>query len=306
MHNIFLTFAKGVIYNLFIMAAIKYLLTHESDSRWGISINTIGMQDVAAGSNYPIGDHPEDYQFLPEKGRVLREAQILYITKGSGWFESAHLPRTQLRAGDAIVLYPYEWHSYAPNPEIGWSETWIGFAGEVADILLRKFFPDKSHPIFRVGLSNTLFSAYEHAYEVAENLLPAYQQQLIGYVGLIITTVYAKSQQLPYLGNPDMSNINLAIRYMRQHISSNIRMEDIATEVGMGYSKFRKVFKDCTGFAPAQYFLRLKMERAKDYLLNTDASCKEITYRLGFDSASHFNKMFRLYEGVTPTQFRNS
>ena len=52
--------------------------------------------------------------------------------------------------------------------------------------------------------------------------------------------------------------------------------------------------------------MRLKMERAKDYLLNTDLSCKEITFRLGFDSASYFNKMFRLYEGITPIQFRNA
>ena len=83
-------------------------------------------------------------------------------------------------------------------------------------------------------------------------------------------------------------------------------MEDVAAQIGMGYSKFRKVFKEYTGFAPAQYFMRLKMERAKDYLLNTDLSCKEITFRLGFDSASYFNKMFRLYEGITPIQFRNA
>ena len=293
--------------NLFTkMATNKYLLTHESDSRWGITVNTVGMQDVAAGSTYPVGDHPEDYLFSPKKGRVLREAQIVYITKGSGWFESAHQPRTKLQAGDAVVLYPYEWHSYAPDPETGWSEAWIGFAGEEANALLRKFFPQKSHPIFQVGVFDALCAAYEQAYAVAENLLPAYQQQLIGYVCLIITTVYARSQQLPYLDNPDMTGISNAIRYMRQHISSNIRMEKVAAEAGMGYSKFRKVFKDCTGFAPAQYFLRLKMERAKDYLQATDFSCKEITYRLGFDSASHFNKMFRLYEGVTPTQFRNS
>ncbi|MBR6128636.1 MAG: AraC family transcriptional regulator [Bacteroidaceae bacterium] len=285
---------------------IKYLLNHDTESRWGLSINTIGTQDIAAGSAYPAGDHPEDYLFSPEKGRVLREAQIVYITKGGGWFESLHQPRTKLRAGDAVVLYPHEWHSYAPDPETGWSEAWIGFTGEEAGNLLRKFFPDKSRPIFHVGLCDTLFSAYEQAYDAAEKMLPAYQQQLIGYVGLIIATVYARSLQLPYLDNPDMTSINLAIKYMRQHVSSNIRMEDVAAQAGIGYSKFRKVFKDYTGFAPGQYFLRLKMERAKDYLLGTDLSCKEITYRLGFDSASHFNKMFRLYEGVTPAEFRKA
>ena len=83
-------------------------------------------------------------------------------------------------------------------------------------------------------------------------------------------------------------------------------MEDIAAQAGMGYSKFRKQFKEYTGFSPAQYFLRLKMERAKDYLLNTTLSCKEISFRLGFDSASYFNKMFRLYQKQTPTEYRTS
>ncbi len=288
------------------MATIKYLLTQKTDHGWGIITNTVGLQAVDPGSSYPTPDHPEGHLFSTETGRVLKEAQILYISKGSGWFVSAHQPRTELRAGDAIVLYPGEWHNYAPNPTTGWSEAWIGFSGFFAGKLLDKFFPDRSHPIHHIGVSGSLLDIYEKAYDVAEKQMPAYQQQLMGYVGLIITTVYARSQQLPYLDNPDMTGINLAIRYMRSHINVNIRMEDVAAQVGMGYSKFRKVFKDYTGFAPAQYFLRLKMERAKDYLLSTDFSCKEITYRLGFDSASHFNKMFRLYEGITPSQFRKS
>ena len=292
--------------NIRTMATIKYLLTQKADHHWGIITNTVGLQDVNPGSSYPVGDHPEGHLFSTEMGRVLRETQIVYISKGSGWFISAHHPRTKLQAGDAVVLYPGEWHNYAPDPATGWSEAWIGFSGIYADKLLNKFFPDKSHPTHHIGVTGSLLDIFEKAYDVAEKQLPAYQQELMGYVGLIITTVYARSQQLPYLGNPDMNNINLAIRYMRQHLDANIRMEDVAAVVGMGYSKFRKVFKDYTGFAPAQYFLHLKMERAKDYLLNTDFSCKEITYRLGFDSASHFNKMFRLYEGVTPAQFRNS
>ena len=67
---------------------------------------------------------------------------------------------------------------------------------------------------------------------------------------------------------------------------------------------FRKVFKAYSGYPPAQYFLRLKMERAKDYLQSTSFSCKEISFRLGFDSASYFNKMFRLSQGMTPMEYR--
>lgn len=141
---------------------------------------------------------------------------------------------------------------------------------------------------------------------MAEKQLPAYQQQLAGYITLIVTTVYARSRQLPYLNNPDANSINSAMKFMRQNLDRNFQMEDVAAEAGMSYSKFRKVFKDYTGFSPAQYFLRLKMERAKDFLLSTTLSCKEIAFRLGFDSASYFNKMFRLYHGQTPMEYRRS
>ena len=286
------------------MANIKYLFANESGNQWRIITRTVGMQDVEPGSSYPIGEHPDDYLFSPENGRVLQEIQILYIIKGGGWFVSAHQPKRQLQAGDAVILYPHEWHSYAPNPATGWSEAWIGFTGSFAKELISKFFPDKANPVHRVGISDTLCKAFEEANKVAEEQLPAYQQQLAGYIGLIVSTIYARSRQLCFLDNPEVGNISLAIKYMRQNLHRNLQMEDVAAQSGLGYSKFRKAFKDYTGFSPAQYFQRLKMERAKDYLLNTTLSCKEIAFRLSFDSASYFNKMFRLYQGQTPVEFR--
>lgn len=286
------------------MATIKYLFTRKQDNLWGITTRTVGMQDVAPGSTYPSGEHPGTYLFRPDKGRVLREFQIVYIIKGSGWFVSAHQPKRPLRAGDAVILYPHEWHNYAPDPQTGWSEAWIGFTGRMGEELVGNFFPDKSNPIHRVGVDDTLCAAFEKAYEVAERQLPAYQQQLVGYATLIVSSIYARSIQMPYLNNPDGEGISLAMNYMRQNLHLGLRMEDIAAQSGMGYSKFRRTFKDYTGFSPAQYFLRLKMERAKEYLLSTTLSCKEIAFRLGFDSASYFNKMFRLYQGQPPAEYR--
>lgn len=158
------------------MATIKHLFAQGSGSHLRIITKTIGMQDVEVGSTYPIGEHPEDYFFSPERGRVLQEPHILYIIKGGGWFVSAHQPKRQLQAGDAVILYPHEWHSYAPDPATGWSEAWIGFTGDHAERLLSDFFPDKSNLIHQVGVYDTLCAAYEEAYKVAENQLPAYQQ----------------------------------------------------------------------------------------------------------------------------------
>lgn len=286
------------------MATIKYLLAKETDFQWGIVTKTVGLQDVAPGSPYPPAGHPEDHLFQPEGGRILQDIHILYIIKGRGWFASAHQPRTCLQAGDAVLLFPGEWHTYSPDPATGWTETWIGFTGEMAEQLLGKYGFSPADPIRKVGVSNKLIMAFEQAYDVAEKQLPAYQQQLAGYVGLIISTVYAKSLQQPYLDNPDTDLINLSMKIMRQNLNRIMLMEEVAAEIGMGYSKFRKVFKDYTGFSPTQYFLRLKMEQAKDYLLSTSLSGKEIAFRLGFDSVSYFIKLFRQYHGQTPSEVR--
>ncbi|MBQ5938207.1 MAG: helix-turn-helix domain-containing protein [Bacteroidaceae bacterium] len=288
------------------MATIKYLLAHETDFQLGIVTKTVGQQYIEASSPYPPVGHPKDHLFSPEGGRILQDTHILYIIKGSGWFTSSHQATTHISAGDAIILFPGEWHSYAPDPRTGWTEAWVGFTGEFAEKMLARYGFDVSNPIYNVGVSNKLCIAFEHAYDVAEKQLPAYQQQLAGYIGLIISIIYAKRQQRPYQNNPNMNHINLAMKFMRQNLYHNISMEDVAVEVGMGYTRFRKVFKECTGFPPNQYFLRLKMERAKECLLGSALSCKEIAFELGFDSESYFVKVFRAHEGLSPLAFRKA
>ena len=248
--------------------------------------------------------HPKEYIFKVEKGRVLHDFHILYIIKGRGWITTAHCPRTGLRAGDAVVIFPEEWHSYAPDRETGWTEAWIDFTGDFAHRIIEQRFFDIRQPVLRVGISDTICSAFNKAFEVAYTEKPAHQQQLAGFAALIVCSLYAKAMQQPYKDDPDIDYINLARKYMRENLSRSLSMEDVAKEVGMGYSKFRKVFRNYTGFSPAQYFINLKLEKAKDYLSNTHLSCKEIAFRVGFDSAAYFNKIFRQRHNITPLEFR--
>ena len=286
------------------MGTVKYLIAQESDYRWGAVTSTVGIQETPAGKPYPYGEHPKEYIFTVDKGRVLHDFHILYLIKGRGWVTTAHCPKTQLRAGDAVIIFPDEWHSYAPDVETGWTEAWIDFTGDFADRIIKQQFFDIKNPVLRVGISNTICNAFEKAYDAAQAELPGHQQQLAGFVVLIVSSLYAKNKQRVYKDNPDIGYINLARKYMRENLSNTILMEDVAKEVGLGYTKFRKIFRNYTGFSPNQYFLNLKLEKAKDYLSNTRLSSKEIAFRLGFDSTSYFNKMFRLHHGISPLEFR--
>jgi AraC-like DNA-binding protein len=226
--------------------------------------------------------------------------------KGRGWFVSDHCPKTQIQAGDVVILFPNEWHNYAPDKDSGWEEAWIGFSGDFVQRIIKENFFDISYPIVNVGIRITLYDAIKNACKIAQDERPAYQQQLAGYIFLVVSSIYAYSKQAPFIDSPDSECINTAQKFMREHTSKNLRMEDVAKHAGMGYSKFRKLFRDYTGFSPQQYFLNLKLEESKDLLLNTSLSSKEIAYRLGFDTATYFNRIFRQHYKQTPIEFRNS
>lgn len=91
---------------------------------------------------------------------------------------------------------------------------------------------------------------------------------------------------------------------MYEHVENSLSGEQIAENIGMSYSSFRRFFKQYTGFTPTQYILELKINRSKELLTNTEYSCQEIAFELGFNTPSHFNMVFLKKTGITPHQYR--
>ena len=65
-----------------------------------------------------------------------------------------------------------------------------------------------------------------------------------------------------------------------------------------------KTFKDYLNTTPVRYLRNLKMTYAKNLLLTTDYNTLDICTRIGFDSLSHFNHVFKEFYGTTPTEYR--
>ncbi len=108
----------------------KYLLATERDAEWGLTISTVGFDDIKPGEDYPAKGHADGYFFDKHKGRALDEYQLLYLSEGEGTFQSAHCKETTIKAGDIYLLFPGEWHTYYPSQTKGWKGYWIGFKGK--------------------------------------------------------------------------------------------------------------------------------------------------------------------------------
>ena len=97
----------------------KYLLASERDKLWGLTVTTVGYEEIEPHDAYPTHGHADGYYFEVDKGRELNEYQLLYLTEGKGTFHSHTIREATLREGDLFMLFPGEWHSYHPNSETG-------------------------------------------------------------------------------------------------------------------------------------------------------------------------------------------
>lgn len=91
---------------------------------------------------------------------------------------------------------------------------------------------------------------------------------------------------------------------MRENIEKPIPLEKLAKELPMGYSRFRKSFKEITGKSPNQYYLDIRLKKAKELLTTTNLSVDEIACQTGFGEIFYFSKFFKKKNGVSPKSFR--
>lgn len=105
-------------------------------------------------------------------------------------------------------------------------------------------------------------------------------------------------------GNPIEKKIRKAQALMADRLERRLSMPELARSLSVGYSWFRRKFREYTGHSPAQYHLKLRLNRARQLLLGTDLPLKEIADRTGFHSAYHFSRAFKAEVGRSPSAFR--
>lgn len=97
-----------------------------------------------------------------------------------------------------------------------------------------------------------------------------------------------------------------AKRYVMNHISEKVGMEEMAKRLGLNPTHFSRLFRLETGLTFIEYVTRVKMEQARDLLNQTNLTIVEIAEQLGYDNVSYFIKLFRNFSGMTPAEFRKS
>lgn len=104
----------------------------------------------------------------------------------------------------------------------------------------------------------------------------------------------------------ESASVKRAKDFMQSRFAEPLTMPDVARHLNMSPSTFGKMFKRESGLTFTQYLARFRVEKSKAMLVNPSHTIRTVAFQCGFDSISQFNRSFRQYTGMSPSEYRAS
>lgn len=104
----------------------------------------------------------------------------------------------------------------------------------------------------------------------------------------------------------DKDYINQSIRYMQEYYSSNITINEICSIIYVSPCHFQRVFKKQMKQTPYNYLMEIRVDKAKEKLIDGKNNIAEVARQCGFVSTAHFSSVFKRIEGVSPSEYRKN
>jgi AraC-like DNA-binding protein len=280
----------------------RYFPVNDAQKSWGLYATCAGHSKTPPGAAFPSPNHPDEYFFTWDKGRILHEWQLCLIEQGKGVVEFLQRKYT-VKNGSFILMPPGCWHRYRPLKSTGWTTLWIGFDGELAARQVRGAgfssegeVLDVSHlRRFHKLLSETVTAAIEHGldnpYTTAARIS-------------LLLALLSEEQNSATDETTRSKLVHRAQTYIAEHAAETVEYEQLAGQLGIPYRTFRYIFTRETGSSPHQYQLNIRLARAKNLLRSTDMPIVRIAETLGFNSTWYFAHFFRKRCRESPASYR--
>jgi AraC family transcriptional regulator of arabinose operon len=243
-----------------------------------------------------IGFYPKAKDHYTFRKKGLPENFIFYCVDGHGWYQIEG-QRYQVGPNEFFILPQNKEHAYGADADHPWSIYWIHFGGEGLPVFNKTMAVQKHFKPFliknnaqTIAIFTKIYKALQLGYSI-DNLLFA-NMCLVHFLTLFIYN----TRHYESVENDKPDCVDSAILYMQEHIDENISNYSV--------SRFSNLFKHKTGYAPIDYFLQMKMQKACQQLDFTTHAVKAIAFDMGFDDPYYFSKRFKTIIGVSPKKYR--
>jgi len=253
-----------------------------------------------------IGYYPKAKDHYTYRKKGLPENFLFYCVDGHGWYQIGD-QRYEVSPNEFFILPQNVEHAYGSHAGDPWSIYWIHFGGDSLKEFNQIKAVQKHFKPFYIKDSGDILPIFTKIYKTLElgysidNLLFA-NMCLSHFLTLF---VYNSRHYVTPVQNDKTDCVDNAILYMQEHINENISLNELSSQYNYSVSRFSNLFKQKTGYAPIDYFVQMKMQKACQQLDFTNKSIKDIAFSMGFDDPYYFSKRFSTMIGMSPKKYRS-
>lgn len=249
-----------------------------------------------------VGHLPGRISFRPDS--TFNKWAFVYLAGGKGSYQVDSGPVQRIGRGSLFFLRPDAVYNYGPDADGYWDEYYFTFEGSRIEEWLSSWLThtdqakqvghedaaqhNRIERIFMLMESGTPDNI-DRAALLLESLL--FEFMLKAQVPVETTKTQQMIDLMDDLGNSLFEPFD-AIRIAKRHHIS--------------ISTLRRIVSDYTGYPLNAYIHRLKMAEAKNILLNTNNTVKEIADSLGYKDVFYFSRLFKKYVGTSPLLYRKN
>ena len=200
--------------------------------------------------------------------------------------------------GDVLLIDCVNPHYYRAHD--GLEFLYVHFDGTASHELTELIIQNNNSPVFRRS----------HNLKVGQELFDCVQFFLKGGITNIFQEAFHIERILYLLSCEaeekitESSPMDKIITHIHENFTRTITIEELAKMVSVSPSYLAHIFKKQTGYAPVEYVIKMRMERAMMLLTHSSKTIAEISYEVGYESISAFIKIFKRRTGSPPSAYR--
>jgi len=251
-----------------------------------------------------IGYYPKAKDHYTYRKKGLPENFLFYCVDGHGWYE-INGQHFEVGPNEFFILPQNVEHTYGSSFEHPWTIYWIHFGGDSLPQLNKIQAVQKHFKPFYIKNNGDIITLFSKIYKTLElgysidNLL--FANMCLSH---FLTLFVYNSRHYETTATDKADCVDGAILFMQGHIKDNISLNELSRQYNYSVSRFSNLFKQKTGYAPIDYFVQMKMQKACQQLDFTNRSVKDIAFSMGYDDPYYFSKRFKTIIGMSPKKYR--
>lgn len=251
-----------------------------------------------------LGYYPKASGHYTYRKKGLPENFLFYCVDGSGWYKVDD-KQFKVNTNEFFMLPKNAEHAYGSDEDNPWSIYWVHFGGDMLEFFNEMNVVKEHIKPMTVRSNNEIFTLFSKIYKALEK---GYGTDNLIFANMclshFLTLFIYNAKHTVDIPTTKLDCVDSAIGYMQQHIDGNISLDELSKVNNYSTSRFSNLFKQKTGYAPIDYFIQMKMQKACQQLDFSRDSIKSIAYGLGFDDPYYFSRRFRKVIGMSPIKYR--